>query len=167
MKILDVGSGCNPEYNIFLKGANIIHVDIDRRAYHLEVLCDIHLLPFRSKSFPVVHASHILEHLERPLEALAELKRVAKKYVIIKVPNAIWHRVIEDRDHIYSWNQSTLNHLLQRVFTDVKLLNSNRRIYWRKKSKIRTLKRLILSMLLRNSELTAICSMHTCSDNTL
>lgn len=43
-------------------------------------------LPFDSKSIDVVTCCHVIEHLKDPRAAVAELKRVAKKKVIIAVP---------------------------------------------------------------------------------
>ena len=39
--------------------------------------CDVHRLPFGDKQFGAVIASHVLEHVEEPESALAELRRVA------------------------------------------------------------------------------------------
>jgi len=81
--VLDIGSGLNP-----LKEENVIHVDINRLSKHLELVCDAYYLPFQNNKFQIVHASHILEHLENPIKVLEEWKRVTKHLIIIKVPNA-------------------------------------------------------------------------------
>ncbi|MEO8601870.1 MAG: methyltransferase domain-containing protein [bacterium] len=53
-------------------------------------------LPFRDDAFDVVLCSEVLEHLVRPVEALAELLRVARKYVIVTSLEALstnrWER---------------------------------------------------------------------------
>jgi ubiquinone/menaquinone biosynthesis C-methylase UbiE len=116
-------------------------------------------LPFKDNCFDIVHASHVLEHIETPLDALGELKRVSKKLVIIKVPNATYYRVsYEDPDHLYTWTESTFKILLQRKFPRVKVLTYQRTLPFERHSKIRTIKRLLLSVFLKNKELTAICS---------
>jgi ubiquinone/menaquinone biosynthesis C-methylase UbiE len=43
-------------------------------------------LPFESKSIDVVTCCHVIEHLKDPGAAVAELKRVAKKKLIVAVP---------------------------------------------------------------------------------
>jgi len=48
---------------------------------------DIYKLPYNSNSFDLIICTEVLEHLEYPKKALAELKRVAKKYLILSVPN--------------------------------------------------------------------------------
>lgn len=60
--IFDVGSGFDPKTDLLLKGKNVIHVDIDREAFHVEVQCDIHCLPFKDNTFDIVHASHSSKH---------------------------------------------------------------------------------------------------------
>jgi ubiquinone/menaquinone biosynthesis C-methylase UbiE len=77
---------------------------------------DIYDLPFKDNSFDVVMCTEVLEHLERPLEALKELKRVTKQYLIISVPNEPWFmagnflrgknlsRFGNDIEHIQHWS---------------------------------------------------------------
>ncbi|MEK7636785.1 MAG: class I SAM-dependent methyltransferase [Patescibacteria group bacterium] len=54
---------------------------------------DIYRLPQSDRSWDVVIASEVLEHLERPSEALRELKRVAKRYLLLSVPFEPWFRI--------------------------------------------------------------------------
>jgi len=44
-------------------------------------------LPFKDDSFDVVFCSNLLHHVENPTEALLEMKRVSKEYVISSEPN--------------------------------------------------------------------------------
>lgn len=48
----------------------------------------IYALPFDDDSFDVVHAHQVLQHLARPLDALAELKRVCRPDGVIGVRDA-------------------------------------------------------------------------------
>lgn len=48
---------------------------------------DINTLPYQDSCFDLVVCSEVLEHLARPEEALKEIKRVAKKYCLLSVPN--------------------------------------------------------------------------------
>jgi 2-polyprenyl-3-methyl-5-hydroxy-6-metoxy-1,4-benzoquinol methylase len=48
-------------------------------------------LPFEDGSFELVTALEVLEHLERPAEALAELRRVASRAIVASVPREpVW-----------------------------------------------------------------------------
>lgn len=128
--ILDVGCGGGEGSGdcVFfqLKGGNVVHVDLDRGAKHLEVRADTHVLPFKDKSFSVVYASHILEHLEYPTKALREWKRIARKKVIIHVPNVVSHYGTECGAHVYSWNVWTLKNLCRLVFSRVEVKGTTR-----------------------------------------
>lgn len=48
---------------------------------------DIYKLPYKNNSFDIIICTEVLEHLDRPDEALNELKRVSKKYLLLSVPN--------------------------------------------------------------------------------
>ncbi len=54
---------------------------------------DIYRIDQPDQAWDVTVASEVLEHLHRPLDALAELKRVARRYVILSVPHEPWFRL--------------------------------------------------------------------------
>lgn len=54
---------------------------------------DIYHIAHADKSWDVVIASEVLEHLDEPLKALEELRRVAQRYVILTVPHEPWFRL--------------------------------------------------------------------------
>lgn len=156
---LDIGAGSpkikNNEF-VFLNGENVIHLDKQRPAFHLEIVGTVYNLPFRNSIFDVVYLRHVLEHLDNPLLALKEIKRVAKNKVIIQVPNASFFRFKSSSDaHIFSWNQYTLKNLLDRLFSIVKIATTKR--YYQKRSYIKKIIFGIACLFLGNNELTAIC----------
>ena len=53
------------------------------------ITLDLRRLPFRDAAFDVVVASEVLEHLVRPIEALAELVRVARRAVVLTSREAL------------------------------------------------------------------------------
>jgi ubiquinone/menaquinone biosynthesis C-methylase UbiE len=58
------------------------------------IVGDAQHLPFKDKSFCITKASHVLEHLENPIDALNELIRVTTNKMIIKFPTrADWKPV--------------------------------------------------------------------------
>jgi ubiquinone/menaquinone biosynthesis C-methylase UbiE len=158
---LDIGSGRIIEGHRLTEGNNIIHADIDRRAINLEILCSIYDLPFKDQSIPIVLASHLFEHLEEPIRALKELKRITNLYVIIKVPNGSFYKVRPSGivNHIFSWNEWTLKTFLNRVFEDVEVKPTTRwNIFGNKYfSTLKKIKRIIERGFFGKSELTAIC----------
>ena len=47
------------------------------------VTLQLPVLPYRDEAFDVVLCSEVFEHLVRPIEAIAEMVRVARKYVVL------------------------------------------------------------------------------------
>lgn len=154
-QILDVGCGGFAPSHKPLKIENVVHTDIEKKSYHLEVLCDIHNLPFHTKTFRVAYASHVLEHIENPMKAIYELKRIAH-VIIIKVPNASYykhHPSSSTGGHYYSWNEWTLKCLLEKFFDDVVIRKNPKLPLSFSKLKL-ILTRLLIGC---HQELTAIC----------
>ena len=93
--ILDAGCGASPIGDV---NCDLLVPESDLRMVPLKswrvpknfVRADVRYLPFRSRSFDLVHCSHMLEHLEDPLEALRELKRVSSSRVVVILPFALF-----------------------------------------------------------------------------
>lgn len=77
-------------------------------------------LPFDDESFDCVCALEVLEHLERPRDALAEMARVAKKAMLLSVPREpLWRvaHLLAGRDVRQLGNTpGHVNHWSARVF---------------------------------------------------
>jgi len=96
----------------------------------------IYELKWKKSSFDLVMASEVLEHLEKPNEAIKEVKRVTKKYCLFSVPNEPYWRIaniirgayIKDLGntpgHIQHWNQNQFKNMLKKHFKNVKVKNS-------------------------------------------
>jgi len=80
---------------------------------------------FPAETFDVVHASHLIEHLNDPFAFLMEVSRVLKKngFIFITTPNidgfqsrlfgSSWRSAIFD--HLYLFSVSTLSKLLKKT----------------------------------------------------
>lgn len=101
--ILDVGCGQGlPMELINLRHSNLISTGIDlfkpyidqckiKKTHNKYLICDVRKLPFKRKSFDVVMALQIIEHLKKG-EArivLKKLETIAKNLIIISTPIGI------------------------------------------------------------------------------
>jgi len=74
------------------------------------VRLDLHYLPFGDRTFGFVHCSNVLEHMEEPGRAIAELKRVSR-HGFVETPRAFFDNVlIHSKGHrwIVSWKGSEI-----------------------------------------------------------
>lgn len=78
------------------------------------------ILERKDKSIDLIFLLEVMEHLQSPNDALAELKRVGKKYVIIGVPREpiwrilnmlrlkYWSSLGNTPGHIQHWSKTSL-----------------------------------------------------------
>ncbi len=90
---------------------------------------DIYHIDAKSSSYDVVLCSEVLEHLERPEEALKELIRVSKKYVVLSVPHEPYFmlgnflrgknvkRFGNDIDHVQHWTNKQFGRFVSKYLT--------------------------------------------------
>lgn len=78
---------------------------------------------FGERSFDVVTCFHVLEHVPCPLQTLTDLRRIARHYVVLAVPNLrllcwLFARQIEldrvNEGHLQSWDHWHLRNLAER-----------------------------------------------------
>ena len=107
-RVLDVGSGDKPHWraDVLLdrypgeehggqrSGASLARVD--RPLFD----ADAAAMPFADNAFDYVICSHVLEHVERPDEVIAELARVAKAGYI-EVPEAASAKIVDFPSHLW------------------------------------------------------------------
>lgn len=103
--ILDVGAGegftlarlSREKIGKKLEGIEYTKEAIDLgKKLHPEFLIkqgNIYDLPYKDNSFDLVISTEVLEHLDNPKVGLRELIRVAKKYILLTVPNEPWFTV--------------------------------------------------------------------------
>lgn len=99
-----------------------------RRQYPgvLFAVANAYSLPFADGSFDLVLCLEMLEHLDRPQDALREVRRVSKRLFIASVPNeptwrmlnlargAHWSRLGNTPGHIQHWDRRGFIELLRR-----------------------------------------------------
>lgn len=169
--ILDVGCGSQPrgDVNCDLFLGKSPHTKYAIKKCENFVRCNAEWLPFRDNSFPIVYASHLMEHLFHPFNFLKEAKRVASKIVYLQVPslhfvaNQIIHS--EHPSHIFTWSKYSLNNFLKRFFECVEIYETQPTKPCTKVIRGRILKKMgpmgkIVGIMLKQfyfMELTAIC----------
>ena len=123
--ILNIGCGGTAPYHDFTEYGDI-RLDLVK-APNVNMVADGCRLPFRDESINTVFASHMMEHVLCPYLLLKEIHRVLKPggearitvpYLFDNIPQ-----------HIYSWNEATLGNLLRRVFDEVDVRRSDRRLW--------------------------------------
>ncbi len=97
---------------------------------------DIYRLAQADKSYDVVVASEVLEHLDRPEEAMKELVRVSKRTLLLSVPNEPWFRLSNlasgnhmkrfgnHPEHVNLWSRRGFGRFVSQ-FADVELLTGS------------------------------------------
>ena len=124
--VLDVGCGLGLLKNYLdidnSKVNKYIGLDVDGK---IDVHGSVYDLPFKDEIFDTVVMSEVLEHLEHPLDALREVKRVCKSRIILTVPNPysvqqlytiFVHRYsLECENHILAFSDGEINRICHRL----------------------------------------------------
>ena len=124
--VLDIGCGNSPkgDVNCDLYVGETPHLMNDDTVVEPKripnfVRCTAEYLPFKDKSFDIVNASEVLEHIINPPMLIEEMKRVSKELVTIDVPNLRRFFAEENPHHVYTWSTLSLNNFLKLFFSDV------------------------------------------------
>jgi glycosyltransferase involved in cell wall biosynthesis len=104
-KVLDVGSGHQPNRRANVILEKYIHETIHRTTQKIVVpvdkylvVADAHFIPFKDKSFDYVIASHIGEHVDDPIKFCKELQRVADRGYI-ETPGPLTEFMMPTKSH--------------------------------------------------------------------
>ncbi|GEM_PF-2161281 len=125
MNVLDVGCGSG-HYQKSSKFRGVINIDVLKPKKKIPnfVLCDAQKLPFRKCVFEKVYFYDVLEHLEKPVQCLKDIKRVTKHngVIVLGTPNALFFPKIllsaikgkyyPDGGHIATYGLPELENLL-------------------------------------------------------
>jgi hypothetical protein len=88
--VLEIGAGDYTVKSYVEKYTGCTYKTVDiADDLHPDIIAPIHDIPVPNKSFDVVCAFEVLEHIpfDHVPQALAELKRISSKYVLISVPH--------------------------------------------------------------------------------
>ncbi|MFH1971913.1 MAG: methyltransferase domain-containing protein [archaeon] len=104
-KLLDIGAQDLYFYNQLKNRFDIVLSDFDPK---LDIIKkeDVQNLSFEDNTFDVVLCQEVLEHVQDPVRAIKELKRVCRKRLIITVPNEPYFTLLRgfkwDREHLWA-----------------------------------------------------------------
>lgn len=117
--IIDLGCGNSPKGDI---NCDLKHYESKVENF---VLCDIHYLPFRDKTFEEACCTEVFEHIYSHNLVLKETKRILKNggILMLSVPNIFYWRailrwIIEGTTNImeaifYSWTVNDITNILK------------------------------------------------------
>lgn len=132
VSILDVGCGTGQPIKEISRLKNFFTVGVDlfipylkmckqEKTHDQYVRADVRFLPFRKKSFDIILALHIIEHLSRNngLKLIKDMERIARKQVIISTPNGPCTTCEFDQNPLYIhksyWLPEDFEHLGYKV----------------------------------------------------
>lgn len=93
-------------------------------------------IPKNAKSIDLVLCLEVLEHLPEPAKAVAELRRVAKRWIIISVPNEPFFRISNmlrfkylsrfgnTPDHVQAWTSGGFKRFIRRQAPNARFQNA-------------------------------------------
>ena len=123
--ILDVGCGRGEwiwilkNKGFYVEGCDIdpTHISKSKKIVKKVKYADVQELSkyYSNDIFDFISCLHVLEHTYCPIDALKEMAKVTKKYILVAVPNARHIAHNEHDTHLYSWNRKTLKNLIKEV----------------------------------------------------
>jgi 2-polyprenyl-3-methyl-5-hydroxy-6-metoxy-1,4-benzoquinol methylase len=86
---------------------------------------DVQNLSFEDKSYDIVLCQEVLEHVSNPIAAIKELKRVAKKQLIISIPYepffTLTRLLFWEKEHLWAIRPKIFYHYLGKPTTERKI----------------------------------------------
>lgn len=143
---LDIGSGEGimlHKMQHILKNKDCYGIDVDKEnlkfAKNNFPTCtfshdSIYQLHFKDLSFDLVTCLEVLEHLEEPERGMSEIQRVARKYIILSVPNEplwsflnmarfkYWKSLGNTPGHLNRWSAESFHRFVEGYFFVDKIL---------------------------------------------
>lgn len=137
---LNIGCGSEPK-------PGCINADISARGGLIDLKADIRRLPFGPAIFSQIHADSVLEHLQDPRVALAELARTLAREgrLEIRVPALGSHAAHLDPTHCYLADLKHWQELMQEHFTRVRTWSVG--VRWRQSPSLVLAQRILIKLL--------------------
>lgn len=108
-RTLDVGSAQGPYQKFF---PNRVSTDIVA-GEGVDIVADVHKLPFKDEEFETVLCTEALEHFYNPFQAIAEMRRVLKKGGTLIITTRFIFPLHETPHDYFRFTEYGLRHLLK------------------------------------------------------
>ena len=134
--VLEVGNGGSPMVRSNILVDKYINNNCQREIKLViddrPLICaEVENLPFKCDSFNFVYASHIIEHISKVEDAIAEITRVGKAGLII-VPGEIYERAWDKNTHRWIINENKGKLIFRKKCDCTKLKRSDTFDKWKK-----------------------------------
>lgn len=134
-RVLDIGSGGNP----FPYATVLVDRFLEASRHRYEpfvtagkplLIADIQHLPFRDKCFDFVYCSHLLEHVDSPVQACKEIMRVGKRGYV-ETPAFGKDALFAWAKNMHKWHVVAIQHKLCFFEYSPRQLEGIRSLAWR------------------------------------
>lgn len=111
--VLDAGSGSYSRYKHLFSAERVVRLDI-MKGPNVDVVASLECMPFSGETFDSVLSTQVLEHVEYPERAVAEMNRVLKKggHVLVTVPQ--WNELHEEPHDFWRYTRFGIASLFER-----------------------------------------------------
>lgn len=116
--VLVIGAGKEPYKSLCKSAKSITLTDISQEGADIDLIADVHDLPFKNDAFDVVIAIEVFEHLIDPRQASSEINRVLRKDGIVLVSIPFMFRIHGDPNDYQRFTKSGLVQLFNK-YADV------------------------------------------------
>ena len=123
--VLDIGSQNSP-YKNMIKHNNFLRVDIDAKT-NPDILGSIYDFEYTDDSFDTVLATEILEHLNKPKEAVSRLYRLLKKGGTCVLTTRFIQKYHPSPNDYYRYTEDSLREIFSE-FEEVKVIYQGNRL---------------------------------------
>lgn len=118
-KVLEIGPSDTVDFKNYFEELGYEYLGVDNNTKNKSNFCvigNMEKIPFADNSFDIIFSCHSFEHTEANVQALREMKRCSRKYIIIFTPNECLHQTLmADTDHINVLNERQMERLFRYV----------------------------------------------------
>jgi ubiquinone/menaquinone biosynthesis C-methylase UbiE len=112
--ILDIGCDDETLRKYLPKKYSVYFADLNPKNKKIDKV-DVENMKYKNKQFDIVICQELLEHVKDPVKAMKEIKRVAKKQIIITVPYEPFFTLLRamrwEKEHLWTISPQALKNI--------------------------------------------------------